>query len=329
MRISNEEKKPVKVEVVDIKKELVDVELYSTALIEADKEVILTSRIAGEVIKIFFDDGSKVSKGDLIVKIDDREISASIERAKAELKVVEANYNNTLSMYKRRKSLIEKNMISEEEVEKLKSSLEIYKAQMESIKANINLLKVQLSYTEIRSPFTGVISEIFIEEGQNVTPQQKIARLVSTKNLLAVFNVPQKYIKGIKIGEKVRVNVEDIGVFEGKVVFISPSADKNKMIKVEAELINSSKYVKPGMFATVNASVGRDYAFKVPENAVLFSGNTSFVWVYSEGYPRKVIVNILSKDKGSLYVKGELKEGDSIIVSNVNKLKEGVRVIIE
>ncbi len=323
------EKKPVEVEVFKITQKLVDIEYSSTAYIEPERDVILSSRIAGKVIKIFHDEGEKVKKGDLILKIDDREIKASVERAEAELKVAEANYRNTLSMYERRKPLREKNMISEEELEKLRYSLETYNAQIESIKANIKLLNVQLSYTEIRSPFDGVISDMFVEEGQNIVPQQKVARIVSDRDLLVVFSIPQEYIKGVNTGEYVEVNIEGLGTYRGKVVFISPAADKNRMIKVKAKLLKTSQYVKPGMFATVKVSVGKDYAFKVPERAVLFSGNTSFVWVFEEGYPRKVIVNILSKEGEFLYVKGNLRESDRIIVSNVNKLKEGVRVIVK
>ncbi len=325
--LSKNKERIIEVEVVDVKKEMADIIYQAIGDIEAEKDVVLISRLGGQISKVYVSEGDKVNEGDLLIKLDDREIKASIEKAIAELKVIEANYENTLSMYKRRKPLLEKNMVSEEEIEKLEASLNVYKAQIESIKANLRALEVQKSYTEIVAPFSGKVADLYVEEGQTVMPQQKICRIISNEDIFVVFKIPQKYINKISLNQKVYVSVEGIGDFEAKVSYISPYVDKSKMAIVKAKIIKKGSGLRHGMFANVRVAVGKDEAFVVPERAVVFSGNTSFVWVLAEEYPRKVIVNIISKEREKLYVKGELREGDKVIVSNVHRLKEGVKVI--
>ncbi len=319
----------VDVKVAKLKEEEIKILYETNATLEADKDVVLLPKLGGTVVKIFVKEGERVKKGDLLIKIDDEEIKASINKAKSDLEAIKANYENTKKMYERRKDLKKEDIISEEELSKLESSLKAYKAQIDSIKANIELLKLRLSYTEIKAPFSGEIAEIFIDEGENVSPQHKLLRLISTNRLYGVFRIPQRYITNISKGKEIPIEIEGVGELKGKIIYISPVADRDKMIKVKAEIIKGKKNVKPGMFGIAKISVGKEKVFRVPEHAVQFSGNTSFVWVYDGGSVRRKVVTVVTKEDNQLLIKGNIKEGNLVVTDNSSKLKEGIKVRIK
>jgi len=319
----------VEIKVLKVKEEEIEILYEANTTLEADKDVVILPKVGGTVERIFVKEGQKVSKGDILIKIDDGEIKASLNKAESDLKAIEANYENTKKMYDRRKDLAKENLVSKEELSKLESSLKAYKAQIESIKANIELLRLRLSYTEVKAPFNGNIAEIFIDEGENVSPQHKLLRIVNTDKLYGVFKIPQRYINKISKDKYVTIKIEGVGETKGKIVYISPVADKDRMIKVKAEIINNKEILKPGMFGIAQIHIGKEKVFRVPEHAVQFSGNTNFVWLYENGSVRRSVVNIVSKRGNDLLIKGNIEEGDMVVTDNSSKLKEGVKVKIK
>jgi len=197
-----------------VKEEEIEILYEANTTLEADKDVVILPKVGGTVERIFVKEGQKVSKGDILIKIDDGEIKASLNKAESDLKAIEANYENTKKMYDRRKDLAKENLVSKEELSKLESSLKAYKAQIESIKANIELLRLRLSYTEVKAPFNGNIAEIFIDEGENVSPQHKLLRIVNTDKLYGVFKIPQRYINKISKDKYVTIKINFVWLYE-------------------------------------------------------------------------------------------------------------------
>ena len=322
----NESEKPVYVKTQKVYKEKIKIYYTTIGYIEAENEVEIRPEVSGIVRKIYAEEGKKVKKGEKLLKIDDRTFVESLKELKAQLRKALAEYENQKKVVKRREFLFKKNLISKEEYDIALTRLKVLEEEINSLKARIREIELNISKTMLRAPFEGYISKRYVNEGDYVSPQTKVFKIVSLNPLRVVFKVPQEIEKNLKLGMKVKFEVEGKGSFFGKIFYISPEADKERMIMVKARFKNSKETLKPNMYALVEVPIKEDFVFKVPERSVALAGNKKIVWKIKKGVARSVEVKILKKEDGFLYVKGDLQNGDKIAVENVYLLRDGVKV---
>ncbi len=178
-------------------------EISSIGTALAFEEVEIKSETAGRVINIFFKEGSFVSKGQLLIKINDSELQAQLSKAKNSLKLLQEREERQRVLY-----------------EKKLSSLEEYDValnQLNAVKSDIDLLNAQIAKTEIRAPFNGKIGIINISEGAYVSPAVVIASLQNISQIKIDFTIPEKYATLIKINDIIKFKpVSEKDYFSGK-----------------------------------------------------------------------------------------------------------------
>ena len=141
-----------------------------------------------------------------------------------------------------------------------------------------------------------------------------------------VFQVPQEYLPYAKQGSKVLIRVEPFGDFEGKIFFVSPTADANRLITIKAKLSNPEGKLRPNMYGEARLVTKVERAFAVPERSVVIQGNKKVVWRIKDGMAQPVEVEVIRQGEGVVYVKGDLKEGESIALDNAYVLQQGMKV---
>ncbi|MEO8773599.1 MAG: efflux RND transporter periplasmic adaptor subunit, partial [Gelidibacter sp.] len=154
--------------------------------LEANEEIELRSEISGIVESINFEEGKKVSKGQVLFRVNDIELRAQLSKVKTAQQLASENQ-------RRAKLLLEKQAISQEE-------FEVASAGYESARAESELIAAQLSKTTVRAPFSGTIGLRSISKGTYVTPATPIANLVNTSQIKLTFAIPEKYASQMKVG---------------------------------------------------------------------------------------------------------------------------------
>jgi len=291
--------------------------IYTTGSILANEEVELRSEIAGKIVEILFREGAFVSKGDLLVKINDSDLQAELRKAASKVKLVE-------DREARQRQLAQNQMISQEDYESTLNDLEASKAEYDLIKAKIDK-------TEIRAPFSGVIGLREVSEGSFVTTSNIIARLQSLSNLKVDFAIPQKYAAQVKIGDELDFKLSGSDFqYKARIYAIEPKIDPStRTLKLRAICTANYKGLFPGAFANVELNLKQtDEAILIPTVAIVPELKGQLVYVFKSGVanPRKVEIGL--REEKQVQIISGLAEGDTIITTGILQIRPGAKVKI-
>ena len=279
--------------------------------IEANEQVEIRSEVSGIVESIHFQEGSSVSKGQVLLKINDVELRAQLAQAKTKETLASENE-------RRAKLLLQKEAISQEEYD-------IASADYRSAKAQTQLISAQIGKTNVKAPFSGKIGLRKISPGTYVTPTVLIANLVNTGKLKVTFSIPEKYATEIKNNAIINFSpTNSTEKFEAKVYALEPGVDINtRTLQVRAIVDNSNGKLLPGTFATVDLplSIIKD-AIIVPSQAIVPIQNGKKVFVAHKGLAKEVKVTTTTRTDTDVLVLTGLQVGDSLITTGVMSLKK-------
>jgi membrane fusion protein (multidrug efflux system) len=300
-----------------LKKEVLDNKVLTNGSILANEEVQLMSEVAGKIIKIHFREGSFVKKGDLLVKINDAELQAQLERDKYRLRLLEDKEY-------RQKRLLEKEAISQEDYDVALNELNVSKAEVE-------LIDAQIAKTELRAPFDGIIGLKYVSEGSYVTTQTVIASLQNITPVKIDFSIPEKYAALVKVNDNVKFKITgDDESYTGKVYAIEPKIDPvSRTLKIRAIYHNIGSGIFPGSFADVELVLEKiDNAILIPTHALIpeLKGQKVFLFKQGKAVPQNVETGIRTEDR--VQITTGLSENDTLITSGILQLRPGMPVSI-
>ena len=291
--------------------------VFTTGSILANEEVELRSEISGKIVEILFREGAFVSKGDLLVKINDSDLQAELRKAASKVKLIE-------DREARQRQLAQNQMISQEDYESTLNDLEASKAEYDLIKSRIDK-------TEIRAPFSGVVGLREVSEGSFVTSTTNIARLQNLSNLKVDFAIPQKYAAQVKIGDEISFKLSGSDFqYKAKIFAIEPKIDPStRTLKLRAICTATYKNLFPGAF--VNAALDlkeTDQAILIPSVAIVPELKGQLVYLYKGGtvMPQKVEIG-LREDK-QVQITSGLTAGDTVVTSGILQMRPGIKVKI-
>lgn len=308
---------PPRVEVHTVVPERLAETLTTTGALYADERVEVVSEIAGKIDRILFTEGARVDAGDLLVAIDDRELSAERDRVSARLELAGRRAE-------RQRQLYQDGLISDQD-------LDAAATEADALRAELRLIEARLAKTEIRAPFAGVVGLRRISEGAYLSPQTRVTTLLDTDPIKLEFAVPERYAAGFGRGDTVRFRVAGIaGERTATVYALEPSVDpETRTVPVRATSPNPDGALLPGSFADVTLTV-REVAdaLTVPSIAVIPELGGKKVWVVEDGaaQPRQVDTGIRTGDR--VEVTRGLAEGDRVIVTGLQLVRPGLAVEI-
>jgi RND family efflux transporter MFP subunit len=234
----------------------------------SDNKKMITSRFMGFVTGTYASEGDYVEKGQLLYKIDSKEIDAAksqvelgISQAKLSLQMYQNQYTNVKLNLERNKRLLEKDMVSKYEVENLELAaknlhdlVEISQKQVEQAKQRLNEVSNQYKYLNIKAPNDGVIIKKNVRVGEMAMPGMPAYILSDLSNLKILIEVAESDMQHIQRGKKVKVSIPSLKLEEvGTVKAIIPSSNPmTHTFQVKIAFKPHSKLVYPGMYATVS-----------------------------------------------------------------------------
>lgn len=286
--------------------------------IEANEQIEIRSEVSGVVESINFKEGSKVSQGQVLFKVNDIELQAQLSKVQTAQKLASENE-------RRAKLLLEKQAISQEEYE-------IVSADFQSASAESQLIQAQLSKTVVRAPFSGTIGLRSISKGTYVTSVTPIAKLVNTSKIKITFSIPEKYTSQVSIGSELTFTTSDSKQeHEAKVYAIEPEVEiATRTLKMRAIAENKDGKLYPGTYANVILPLESiDNALMVPSESLIPVQNGKRIFISEGGKAKEIDVEIGARTGNEVRVISGLKVGDTILTYGVMALKNGTPVTID
>lgn len=291
--------------------------IRATGTILANESVELRSEIPGRVERIYFREGQKVKKGEVLFAIDDQEIVAQVERLRFVQKL-----NEDIEF--RQRQLLEREAISREEYEIALTSLNTTLSDLKEREA-------RLEKHRYLAPFDGVIGLRQVSEGSYITPGDLFGTLYNINPVKIEFAVPERYGNEVQQGDSVFFSVEaSPETFSGVVYAYEPRVDpRTRTVAIRALSRNDRQILMPGQFARISyvLDVIED-ALMVPSEAVIPELNGHKIFVYRGGKVEEQRVDIGMRTEREVQIVAGFQPGDTIITSGILQIRPGMPVSI-
>lgn len=307
--------------------------LSAVGSLSAVQGVDVSNEVAGVVETINFESGQAVEEGEILIQLDD-------DREQAELPGLEARARLARSNLARTRSLIERELTSEE-------NLETALSQVQEAESAVASLKATIAKKAVRAPFDGILGIRQVNKGQFLPAGTPIVTLQHLDDVYADFTMPEKYLDRVEAGQPVRVRVSTWPEreFEGVINAVSVKVDvSSHNFAAQATIENPEHLLKPGMFADVAVLAGdRRDVVAVPDTAISYSLYGDAVYVVSgtadqpeeqSGKDEPVFkveerfVKIGQTHGGWTEVLEGVEAGERVVTAGQLKLRDGARVHI-
>lgn len=285
--------------------------------------VMMRPEVGGRVKQIFFSDGQRVRKGQVMVQFEDQLQVAQMAQAKAELSIAEANH-------KRNQELVTQNFISKRSLDESGAALDVARAKLSLADATLQRLKVL-------APFDGITGLRQINVGDYLKDGADMVNIEDIDAVLLDFRLPERFQAKIRAGQKAQLTVDALPgrPFTAVVQAVDPLIEANgRSVGVRGCIDNRQQQLRPGMFARVNAVFGaRENALVIPEEAIIPQGGRTFVVKVVAGDKPDTLVSERVPVKTGLRQPGkvEILEGlsaqDTVVTAGHQRLqKDGTAV---
>ncbi len=327
----------VPVTVATVVQRTVPVQLQAIGNVEPYTSVAVKARVDGQIVAVGFKEGDEVRQGAMLFEIDPRPFAAALRQAQANLQKDKALLDRAVEQEKRYKDLLQKNFISPDAYEQVRTNADTAAATVAADTAAIESSKLSLDYCTIRSPVTGYAGRILIQQG-NLVKANDTNPLVTLNQVVPIyvsFSVPEQDIADIRKyrGEgALRVEAgfansrQPIG---GKLASVDNAADPTTgTIRLRAEFANLDKALWPGQFVNVRVTLyEQKNAIVVPSAALQNGPRGQYVFVVK---PDRTVelrdVKVARTNGEDTIVASGLEPGESIVVTGQLRLAPGVRV---
>lgn len=325
----------VSVDLAKAERRTVPVDVDAIGAVTPISSVALKSRLETTIDSVHFEDGARVSEGDLLFTLDARQIDAQIEQAEGMLARDRAQLEGAQRDLRRYTELVGKGATTQVNLDNAKTQSDILIGTIKADQSALDNLRVQKSFTIIRAPFAGRISAANVKVGNFVRPAdtQSLAVINQMAPVYVTFAIPQRALVDLREamgkGEpKVIATIPGHQRSEqGKVAMVENTVDATTgMVTVRGIMTNASETLWPGTIVQTKLIIRSEEAVVVPTAAVQRSQNGNFVFVVKDGVARVQPVKVDRTFQGSSVISEGLSGEESIVVDGQLLLSEGSRV---
>lgn len=306
--------------------------------------VEIRPRVAGYIEKILVDEGDHVTKGQVLFQLNANDIEAQVRSAEAQVKVAEAQVETAKINVEKTQPLVEKDIVSEFELQSVKTNLTLAEAQLAQAKANLANSRANLSYTLITSPTDGIIGNFPYRVGSLVssTIAHPLTTVSNSSSMQAYFSMNErdflgmiKNLEGKNTREKlanlppVSLVLSDKSMYkeQGKIETASGIVDQQTgAVNIRASFPNPEGLLRSGSSGRVRLPEHHSNVLVVPQSATFDIQGTHFVYLVNE--ENKIVntaIQVITGNLKDIYVvTSGVKEGDKIVVEGLSSLHDGV-----
>ncbi len=282
------------------------------------------SEVSGLVKRVGFEEGERVKKGQILVKLTSDLLRKSLQATRASYEQVLAELKIARINLERKKRLYRKKSISKQLYDDARFQVIGLEKQAASLKAQVDRGEIELQKKKIRAPFDGVVVERQVDEGEWVSEGKTVAVVARDNVIDIIAEVPERYIRFIKPGMKVEVMVNDMKV-QGKVVAVIPrGAIATRTFPVKIRASNTGSFME-GMSARVTLPTAKEQnVLLVPRDAVVTVSGRPVVFAVMEGQASMIPVRIVgyAGSRAGIEANG-LKDGMLVVLQGNERLRNG------
>jgi membrane fusion protein (multidrug efflux system) len=286
--------------------------------LEAFNSIAVTGEIDGIILEVPFHEGRRLAEGDLIARLDDAQLKAEAQRARA-------LRDKTKATWERVKTIVDQGAGAAQDLDDATADLKV-------AEANLALAETWHAKTRITAPFAGLAGRRLVSPGTFMRAGDPITQLAQIDRLRVAFAVPERVLGSIHLGAKVDVSTPafpDVRL-TGLVDVIEPQLDSStRTVGVLALVDNPEEILRPGMSATIAVVLKeRAEALTVPTDAVFVEGGQAFVYVIKpDSVVSRTVVSLGTRLSDVVEVLEGLHEGQQVVKAGHQKLYEGAKVM--
>ncbi len=309
--------------------------------VTARREVVIRTRLDGQLDKVLFQEGQMVKAGDLIAVVDPRVYEAKVMQAKGKLEQDEALLRDHRIKLKRYQTLYKQDSIARQDLDSQSALVQQFEGAVEADKGALEDAKTQLSYTQITAPFDGRLGLRKVDAGNIVKTSDAngIVTLTQVQPIDVLFTIPSdqlpKILARFNAGDTMPVSAYDRNfrniIAAGVLKSIDNVIDATTgMVKLKAEFTNDDNVLFPNQFVNARLLVEeRDKAIIAPSNAILRGSQGTYVYVVAaDNTVAARTVKVGGTQAAQTEVVEGLTPGDSVVVDGFDKLKPGAKVSV-
>ena len=252
-------------------------------VVEAINRTTVSAQTQGQVQEILFDVDDFVEKGVVVARLKDTEHRARVTAAAADLKSATAQLDQAKDDYERSTGLFAKKLISDSDMDQSTANFKTAAGGFEAAGARLEQAQEQLAYTEIRAPYSGIVTHRHVQVGEIASPGSPVMSGISLEDLRVIVDVPQSVIPSVRDGSGARIYLDDGTAIEAGRITVFPFADLgSNTFKVRLDLPRNTKSLFPGMFVKTGFVTGERRNLAVPKAAVVFRSEVTGAYVVGE-----------------------------------------------
>lgn len=317
---------PVHVEKADVVEANAPRVLHLTGTLKGSKEADLAANASGRILKTFVERGDEVKAGAIVAQIDTSTAALALKQAAVDVDATKVQLGINESECARFEQLKSTGAISPLEYDRSVAKCKTSPLSLQASEARQNIAAKNVGDGTIRAPFSGVVSERYVEVGEYVQAQSKVISIVESNELRLEFVVPEANIAGVKKDAAVTFSVAAYPdkVFQGTVRFVSGAVrSTTRDLVAEAVIDNTDRVLRAGMFADVSLQTGARSLPSVPAAAVFERQDKKRVFVIKDGRLEERVLQEGPVVDGRLAIESGVKTGEKVAVGNIATLLNG------
>ncbi|MBA2250636.1 MAG: efflux RND transporter periplasmic adaptor subunit [Chitinophagaceae bacterium] len=309
---------PLAVEAYIIKTSVLNQNIQVPGSLLAFDETEIHPEVAGKIVQMNIREGAMVSRGTVLVKLNDADLQAQLHQLNVQLLVAQKTLD-------RQNQLLKIGGISQQDYD-------VSLLQVSSVRASMQVLQVSIARMVVRAPFNGKIGFKNVSIGAYVSPATVITTIKDVNRLKLTFSVPEKYNSKVVNGNSVIFSVEGTPKkYAAKIIATeSGITENNRSLKVMAVVETVDKYISPGSFANVIFDLGEDnQALMVPTQSIIPGARDKQIIVARQGVATFQKVTTGVRDSVNVQLTSGVAVGDTVITTGILQLKTGSKIIVK
>jgi membrane fusion protein (multidrug efflux system) len=301
--------------------------------LQAKKQADLRAEVSAIVVQVLKDNGDKVQKGDLLVRLDDTTFRQALISSQEAERAAQQGFDQAERQFKRLTTLSNTGAVSTQAKEDAELRRNAAQSELAAARARVAQDSQQLARTEVRAPFAGVIGNRVVSNGDTAQVGKALLKVIDPSSIRFEGFVPSDQIGQIEVGQLVtfHINGSRAKTFKGLVERINPVADINtRQVGVQVALPGTDN-LTVGLFAEGHIQSDAEKLLSIPETSLIQQGDNSYVWRVQKGVLNKVEIKVGKRDveSGDYEIISGINEDDTILRHPRGLLVDGARVSFE